>query len=115
MFDFHNLDAYKKARLHYSLYTNLTYPYTKNDFIITNQLRRAALSIILNLAEGAGRYSRADKKHFYTIAKGSINECVAILDILKDNYKLNQNDYNLLYEGFEELSKMTMGLIKVHR
>ena len=49
---------------------------------LKNQLDRAASSIVLNLAEGAGRQSPKDSKRFYIIAFGSLRECQAILDLL---------------------------------
>ena len=48
---------------------------------LKNQLDRAASSISLNLAEGAGRFTTKDKKRFYRIAFASLRECQAILDI----------------------------------
>ncbi len=49
---------------------------------LADQLERAAQSILLNIAEGAGRHSKPDKQRFYEIAKGSATECAAILDIM---------------------------------
>src|SRR4029450_12380014 len=46
-----------------------------------DQLDRASASIVLNLAEGAGRFGKADKARFYLIARGSAAECVAALDV----------------------------------
>ncbi|WP_242392066.1 four helix bundle protein [Anaeromyxobacter oryzisoli] len=48
-----------------------------------DQLERAGQSIVLNIAEGAGRHSRGEKRRFYEIAKGSALECAAILDVLR--------------------------------
>jgi four helix bundle protein len=50
---------------------------------LRDQLERASFSMVLNLAEGIGRYSRADKAHFYRIARGSALETAAAIDILK--------------------------------
>jgi four helix bundle protein len=78
---------------------------------ISDQLSRASLSIALNIAEGAGRYGKADKKHFYITARGSTFECVAILDVLKAKNKIDATKYNWHYSMLEELSKMLSGLI----
>lgn len=51
--------------------------------MLRDQLERASLSIALNIAEGAGRRSRPDKNRFYGIARGSTNECAAIIDLLR--------------------------------
>ena len=50
-------------------------------FCMVQQIRRAALSVHLNVAEGCSRKSPAERKRFYEIARGSINEIDAALDI----------------------------------
>ena len=50
---------------------------------LVDQLRRAALSVPLNIAEGAGRVSEADVARHYGIARGSAMECAAIVDVLR--------------------------------
>ena len=55
----------------------------RTDAVVRDQLRRASLSCVLNIAEGAGRRSRAQKRHFYSIARGSAMECAAIVDVLR--------------------------------
>jgi four helix bundle protein len=57
-----------------------TLPRGHND--LRDQLRRAALSVPLNIAEGAGRVSCSDGAHFFAIARGSAMECAAVLDVL---------------------------------
>jgi four helix bundle protein len=111
MFDFEKFPVYKRA-LEYAreaedLLLQLDLP--KNSRI-ADQLSRASLSISLNIAEGAGRYSKADKKNFYIIARGSVFECVAILDILKNKH-IDGAAYSRYYVMLEELSKMLSGLI----
>jgi four helix bundle protein len=49
---------------------------------LRDQLERASVSIVLNIAEGAGRVSRADKARFYAMARGSATECAAVMDLL---------------------------------
>ena len=48
--------------------------------LVIDQLKRASISISSNIAEGAGRFSRAEKRNFYNIARGSALECYAALD-----------------------------------
>ena len=50
---------------------------------LRDQLERASTSIILNIAEGAGRRTTPDRRRHFVIAQGSIYECAAILDILR--------------------------------
>jgi len=49
---------------------------------LRDQLERASISIVLNVAEGAGRFSPPDKARFYAIARGSATECGALVDLL---------------------------------
>jgi four helix bundle protein len=50
---------------------------------LKDQLNRAALSVVLNTAEGAGKYSRAEQKRHYAIARGSAFECCAVVDVIR--------------------------------
>jgi four helix bundle protein len=49
---------------------------------LRDQLDRASVSIVLNIAEGAGRRTPADKAHFFTMARGSATECAAVIELL---------------------------------
>ena len=53
------------------------------DAVLRDQLRRASLSVPLNIAEGAGQRSKAQKRRFYGIARGSATECAAVFDVLR--------------------------------
>jgi four helix bundle protein len=50
--------------------------------VVRDQLERASLSVVLNIAEGGGRRSRRDKARFYAFARGSATEVAALLDVL---------------------------------
>jgi four helix bundle protein len=54
--------------------------------VLRGQLDRASVSIVLNIAEGSGRFTPADKAHFYRIARGSAMECLAALTLLDDRF-----------------------------
>jgi four helix bundle protein len=51
--------------------------------VLRDQLERASLGVVLNIAEGAGRRSSADKRRFYEMARGSVTETAAITDVLR--------------------------------
>jgi four helix bundle protein len=54
-----------------------------NHRVLQDQLERASLSVVCNIAEGAGRRSRKDKRRIYAIARGSAAETAAIVDVLR--------------------------------
>lgn len=99
--------ALELAKAVESILSDINLPKTSR---LADQLTRASLSIPLNIAEGAGRYHKADKKNFYIIARGSVFECVAILDVLKGKH-IDETTYSKYYAILEELSKMLSGLI----
>lgn len=110
MFEFEKFNVYLKAE---GLYAKILKVLSnqKIDKNIKDQLKRASLSIVLNIAEGAGKYSRNDKKNFYIIAKGSVNECVAIIRILKIEGMITTEQFSEIYDDLLETAKMLSGLI----
>ncbi len=74
------LDAYQVARELYRETSLLNRQCKSRE--LRDQLERASLSILLNVAEGAGRRAAPDKRRFYAIARGSAAECGALLDAL---------------------------------
>ena len=111
MFDFEKLEVYKKAKI-FNAGIRQFLKEAKLDPTTNDQLRRASFSIVLNLAEGSGRFSKADRRNFFVIARSSIFECVAILDVLKDENALEITKYNAFYQQAEELSKIIFAMIK---
>lgn len=111
MFDFEKLDVYKKAKIFNSSIRQFIKE-TKLDPTTNDQLRRAAFSIVLNLAEGCGRFSKADRRNFFIIARSSVFECVAILDVLRDENNIAQDKFKVFYQNAEELSKIIFTMIK---
>ena len=82
--------------------------------VITDQLSRAALSIPLNIAEGNGRWHKGDKKNFFWIARGSVFECVPILEILKIKQFISDDERTTARDQLEIIGKMLTRLIQVH-
>ncbi|TSC55720.1 MAG: S23 ribosomal protein [Parcubacteria group bacterium Gr01-1014_18] len=110
MFDFEQFPVYQKSEHYYAQALKiLSNP--KIDKNLKDQLKRASLSIVLNIAEGAGKYAKNDKKNFYVISKGSVNECVAILRILKIEGLIAEESFKVCYDLLLEIAKMLSGLI----
>ena len=79
---FQNLDVYKCSVQFLARAVELLESCPRGDGGLADQLRRAALSVPLNIAEGAGRISDPDAAGHYAIARGSAMECAAIVDAL---------------------------------
>jgi four helix bundle protein len=112
MFDFEKLDVYQIVKDQNIKLLAFLDNNKKIDLYIIDQLKRASLSILLNLAEGTGRMTVNDKKHFYTIARGSVFECVAILDVLHAMNKIDDAFYMDMYNGYEHCSKMLLAMYR---
>ena len=112
MFDSEKLLVYIKAKEFNLEIKNTILSIENLDRISKDQLRRAALSVMLNIAEGTSRFSNADKRNFYVIARGSAIECVAIIDLLTAEKIISKETYNKFYLKAEEISKMLFAMIK---
>lgn len=111
MFDFENLNVYQKSREFRTKIFAIISRNSNIDRFIMDQLKRSVISVILNIAEGTGKSSKADKRNFFTIARGSVYEVVAIVDILFDDKIITDENKKELYSELEAISKMLLGLI----
>jgi four helix bundle protein len=109
MFLFENLQVYVKA-VEFATEADRLVIQLK-DRTIKDQLSRAALSVPLNIAEGQGRMHNKEKRQFYHTARGSLLECIPILQICKNIGYLNGEKHLYLYELANEISRMLSGLI----
>lgn len=82
MLDHERLDVYQCAIRFVALVLKMLDCMPRGQAQLRDQLRRAAFSIPLNIAEGAGKVSSPDRSRFHAIATGSAMECGAIIDIL---------------------------------
>lgn len=80
-------------------------------FGLTSQLRRAAVSIPSNIAEGKGRYSPRDFQHFLKQARGSVNEVETQLLLARDLDYLQKDQTAVLLKQCEEIGRILNGLI----
>lgn len=83
MLDHEKLDVYQRSIEFFALAVQVIEKIPKGNSTLTDQLRRASLSIPLNIAEGSGKIGIADKQRFYAISRGSAMECGAIFDACK--------------------------------
>jgi four helix bundle protein len=91
----------------------LTGQFPKQEtFALGDQLRRAAVSITSNIAEGFGRRAAKDKNHFYVIAIGSLREVQNQLLIARDLKYITNDQSNLLMEDLTLVCRMIYALIK---
>ena len=112
MFDFEKLDVYQIVKEQNLKVLHILKTNKAIDPYLVEQWKRASLSILLNLAEGTGRMTDQDKRHFYTIARGSVYESVAILGLLKDLQVISEKEYVDLYPGYESCSKMLLAMYR---
>lgn len=86
----------------------------KYQYSFSDQLRRAALSVPSNIAEGAGRKGKRDSSNFYSISKGSVYEAVNVVILLDELGLVNEKRFDVedVHVRAEEIVKMTHGLSK---
>jgi len=109
-FRFFNFPVYQKSREFYRDICNLTKKFPiEEKYILVSQIKRAALSIILNIAEGSDRGSDKDFNRYLIISLGSLNEVMACLDIALNNNYIIQEDFRIYYKKATELSNQLAG------
>ena len=112
MFDFEKLEVYQVIKSQNLKVLTFISKSDSIDLYIRDQWKKASLSILLNLTEGTGRMSVQDKKHFYTMARGSVFECAAILDIIHEMGQIDNEFFQDVYNGYEQASKMLLAMYR---
>jgi four helix bundle protein len=109
-FDHERLDVYRQAIEFLALADQLIEALPRGNSSLADQLQRAATSVVLNIAEGAGEFSAHEKARFYRMAKRSATECAAALDVMRVR-KLG--DEGVLANGREGLLRIVSMLVKL--
>jgi four helix bundle protein len=111
MFRFERLTVWQKAVELFELVDTLTDGFPRRvRYTIASQLYRAALSISSNIAEGSGRETLAEMRHFYSIAKGSAFELVSLSIICRKRKLVTDEQSREVYHRTEEVAKMLTAL-----
>ena len=85
---------------------------SSKDFGFKDQIQRASVSIMNNIAEGFERKGNKEFSYFLYIAKGSCGEVRSMLILAKELNKISEKDFESLFIQSEEISKIITGLIK---
>lgn len=111
MFGFEKLEVWQKAIDFADLVYSATRGFPSDGrFGVTNQMRRAAISISSNIAEGSSRNSRKDFARFVEIATGSLFEVVSQSHVGRNQGFLSPEEFQIIYQASEEQSRMLSGL-----
>jgi len=110
-FDHEKLEVYQEA-ISFVAWADVLLEVIPKHLAVYNQLDRASTSIPLNIAEGNGKYTSADRCRFFDIARGSVLECAACLDVLTAKKRIKQGEADsgkLILIG---IVSMLVGLIR---
>lgn len=109
---FEDLKAWQKAReLTNGIYRICKIVPLKNDFGLRDQLQRAAVSAMTNLAEGFDRVGEGEKLQFWNVARASAGEVKSLLYVVRDNQLVEDAAIQKLQALATEVSALTQGLI----
>ena len=110
---FTDLNAWKEGhRLVLEVY-NLSKAFPKDEqFGLTNQIRRAVVSVTSNIAEGFSRMSYREKSQFYSMALGSLTEVQSQLIVARDLFYVSNSEFTTIAEKAITVNKLINGLIK---
>jgi four helix bundle protein len=110
-FMFEKLEVYRKALDFADQVLQATDGFSQGYSFLSNQLNRAAVSVSTNLAEGNGRFTKANRKNFFVVARGSAQECVPLIELAPRRGLIEDDTAGELRRSIEEIAKMTSGLI----
>jgi len=112
MFNFEKLEVYQESIVLVDQIYQIVNVWPKNEqFSLTDQFKRASISIVLNIAEGFSR-TKKDFYHFIVMARGSCYECIAILTIANNRKYIADDVYEKIYQHCEKIARMLSALKK---
>ena len=110
-YNYKDLEAYKEAKILVRMIYFLLQRFPKEEtYALCDQLRRAAISIPSNIAEGSGRTSAKDQAHFFEMAFGSLMEIECQLDIASDLGYISNEELESLNAQIARVASMLSGM-----
>lgn len=106
MFDFEKLDVYQLSLTFCQDIQGVLEALPRSEYPFIDQLKRASLSIPLNIAEGCGRWHDKEKKQFFFIARGSTFECIPLLTLIETKGLIQKEKHAALREKMKRLVQM---------
>jgi four helix bundle protein len=110
-FLFQNLRVYREALAFADQVASCTAEFRRPGWYVGDQFRRASLSIALNIAESTGRMTDGDRRRFLIMARGSVHECAALLDMCGLRKLLPEPQRGDLEQQLTTISMMLSGMI----
>jgi four helix bundle protein len=111
-FDHEKLDVYQAAIEFVALADDVVEHLPRGRSYLADQLQRSSTSIVLNVAEGSGEFSRNEKARFYRIAKRSATESAAILDVCRRLKLIHEASYDSGRDLLLRIVSMLIGMIR---
>lgn len=113
---FEEIQAWQKAKdVTLAIYQITCNSEFGKDFGLKDQIRRASVSIMANIAEGHGRKTNAEFANFLNIARGSVAEVQSHLYVAVGLKYINQMEFDELYQTLTEISRMLLALAQYLR
>ena len=110
-FAFEKLIVYQRSVDFADQVSATTEAFPRGYGFLADQLNRASLSIDANIAEGNGRFTKPDRRNFFGIARGSVQECVPLLELARGRLLITPERHTKIKNDLEEIAKMLSGLI----
>lgn len=114
--EYTELEVWKEARILVNSIYQISKAFPKEEMYgLTSQIRRCAVSIPSNIAEGCGRRTSADTTQFLHISRGSLYELETQLYLAQDQSYLKEEDFNQLKKQILSCKKLVNGFIKYYK
>jgi len=111
-FDHEQLDVYQLGLEFLALAERVIQALPKGRSHLADQFTRSSISIVLNIAEGAGKFSKGDKRRYYLAARGSATESAALLDICFRLELAGEPDHHAGKQMLERIVAMLVKLVR---